>query len=56
MSKTDTAGLRTEVLRRLRSGEKVGAVAAECGISDSTVYRWRRENPPTAIKSTPARR
>ena len=52
----DTATLRDQVLRRLRSGEKVAAVAAECGVSRSTVYRWKRESPRTATKPPPARR
>jgi hypothetical protein len=56
MSETDTAKRRAQVLRRLQSGEKVGAVAAACGVSNSTVYRWRRENSSTATKSAPARR
>ena len=56
MSETDTAKRRAQVLRRLQSGEKVGAVAAACGVSTSTVYRWRRENSSTATKSAPARR
>jgi hypothetical protein len=56
MSETDTANRRAQVLRRLQSGEKVGAVAAACGVSNSTVYRWRRENSSTATKSAPARR
>ena len=32
------------------------AVAAACGVSNSTVYRWQRENSSTATKSAPARR
>jgi predicted DNA-binding transcriptional regulator AlpA len=56
MSETDKAERRAQVLRRPQSGEKVGAVAAACGVSNSTVYRWRRENSSTATKSAPARR
>ena len=52
----ETATLRKQVLRRLRSGEKVAAVAAECGVSRSTVYRWKRENQAAATKPPAARR
>ncbi|MGO9383432.1 MAG: helix-turn-helix domain-containing protein [Mycobacterium sp.] len=43
MHDADTATSRNQVLRRLRSGEKAAAIAAESGISGSTVYRWKRE-------------
>ena len=50
------ATLRNEVLRRLRSGEKAAAIAAESGISRSTVYRWQRETTRAATKPHAARR
>jgi hypothetical protein len=56
MQKADSAALRKQVLRRLRSGEKVATIAADSGVSDSTVYRWRRESRPAATKSTAAGR
>lgn len=43
MSSAQTAILRKKVLPRLRSGEKITAVAADSGVSRSTLYRWRRE-------------
>jgi hypothetical protein len=52
----DTATLRNRVLRKLRSGEKVAAVAAGSGISPSTVYRWKRESARAPAKSSTARR
>lgn len=55
MHNADRAALRREVLRRLRSGETVAAVAADCCISRSTVYRWKRESTRAATKP-PARR
>src|SRR5262245_6413682 len=56
MQKADSATLRKQALRRLRSGEKVATVAADFGVSDSTVYRWRRESKRAATKSTSAGR
>ena len=47
--------LRKQVLRRLRSGEKVAAIAAESGVSRSTVYRWKRESTRAATKPPAAR-
>ena len=35
----DAATLHNQVLRKLRAGEEVAAVAAGSGISPSTVYR-----------------
>jgi hypothetical protein len=56
MHKADAVTLREQVLRRLRSGEKVATVAADSGVSDSTVYRWRRESRRAATKPPAARR
>ncbi|WP_081665508.1 DUF4185 domain-containing protein [Mycobacterium sp. UM_CSW] len=47
MRKADAA-LRNQILHRVHSGEKVATVAADSGISRSTVYRWRRESPCAA--------
>jgi D-arabinan endo alpha-(1,5)-arabinofuranosidase len=44
VANADAATLRARVLRRLRSGETAAAIAADCGISRSTVYRWKRES------------
>jgi hypothetical protein len=55
MQKADAAS-REQILRRVHAGEKVAKVAADSGISRSTVYRWRRESACAATKSTPARR
>jgi Domain of unknown function (DUF4185)/Helix-turn-helix domain of resolvase len=56
MHNADRATSRNQVLRRLRSGEKVAAVAADTGISRSTVYRWKRESTGAATKPPAARR
>jgi hypothetical protein len=56
MHTADTATLRNQVLRRLRSGEKVAAVAGDIGISRSTVYRWKRESARAPTKPPAARR
>lgn len=42
MSSADTAVSRTKILSRLRTGETIAAVAADSGVSRSTLYRWRR--------------
>ncbi|MBV9353249.1 MAG: DUF4185 domain-containing protein [Mycobacterium sp.] len=54
MSSVDKATLRARLLRRLRSGEKVAAVAADSGVSRSTLYRWRRETLSVASAAMPA--
>jgi hypothetical protein len=56
MHNADTVALRHQVLRRLRSGEKVAAVAADSGISRSTVYRWKRESTRATTKPPAAER
>ena len=56
MHNADGATVRERVLRRLRAGEKVSAVAADSGISRSTVYRWKRESARAATKPPAARR
>src|SRR6201989_1424649 len=56
MPNPDTATVRSQILRRLRSGEKVAALAAETGVSRSTLYRWKREGARAATKSPVQRR
>lgn len=56
MSNSHAATLRTSVLRKLRSGEKVASIAAEYGIGRSTVYRWKRESASAAKESSAKRR
>jgi transposase-like protein len=56
MHNADRATVRERVLRRLRAGEGVAAVAADSGISRSTVYRWKRESARAATKPPAARR
>src|ERR1700742_4309228 len=56
MHGADTATLRKQVLHRLRSGDRATAIAADSGISTSTVYRWKRENTRAASKPGAGRR
>jgi hypothetical protein len=57
MPNPDAATVRRQILRRLRSGEKVAGIAAETGVSRSTLYRWKREGARAATKApVPARR
>ena len=37
------ASVRREIAQRLRSGESVVDVAAETGIPQSTLFRWKRQ-------------
>ncbi|WP_082964459.1 DUF4185 domain-containing protein [Mycobacterium sp. E796] len=55
MRKADAA-LRNQALRRVHSGQKVATVAADSGVSRSTVYRWKRESDCAATLSAPTRR
>ena len=48
MSDTQAAELRRAVVVRLSSGEQITAVAADTGISRSTLYRWKRAAADTA--------
>jgi transposase-like protein len=34
--------VRRQIVSRLRSGEAVAAVAAETGIAEATLFRWKR--------------
>jgi transposase len=36
--------LRRQVVELVRSGRSVGVVAAEIGVSEATVYRWRQQD------------
>ena len=56
MPNADAATVRRQILRRLRSGEKVAAIAAETGVSRSTLYRWKREGARAATKAPVQRR
>ena len=51
MSSTDKTVSRTQIMSRLRSGEKIAAIAADSGLSHSTLYRWRRETASVATKA-----
>lgn len=55
MSSVDTAKMRKKLTPRLRSGEKVAAIAADSGVSRSTLYRWKRETLSAATKKHPTR-
>ncbi len=37
------ASVRRQIVLRLRSGEPVAAIAAETGMCDATLYRWKRQ-------------
>lgn len=37
------ATVRRQIAQRLRSGEPVVTVAAETGIAESTLFRWKRQ-------------
>jgi len=37
------ATVRRQIVSRLRSGEAVAAVAAETGICQATLFRWKRQ-------------
>jgi transposase-like protein len=37
------ATVRRQIVSRLRSGEPVAAVAAETGIAQATLFRWKRQ-------------
>lgn len=34
--------VKTEILEKIKTGEKVTALAAQYGISDKTIYTWLR--------------
>ena len=42
--------LRDRVMPRLRSGENIAKVAADTGVSRSTLYRWKRQSMGVTTK------
>ncbi len=44
MSRSDAPEFRRRVVELVRSGRSVGVVAAETGVSEATVYRWRTQD------------
>lgn len=43
MPKTYPVALRRELIARMLAGEDVRALAAEFGVRDHTLYRWKRQ-------------
>ena len=43
MPRTYPATVRRQIVQRLRSGEAVAAIAAETGIAQATLFRWKRQ-------------
>ena len=37
------ATVRRQIVQRPRSGEPVGVIAAETGIAQATLFRWKRQ-------------
>ena len=56
MSSTDKPMSRTQIMSRLRSGHNIGEVAADSGLSRSTLYRWKRETSSGPTKARTSRR
>ena len=44
MPRSYAPGFRRRVVELVRSGRSVGRVAAEVGVSEATVYRWRERD------------
>ena len=44
MARSYAPEFRRRVLERVRSGRSVAVVAAEIGVSEPTVYRWRAQD------------
>ena len=44
MSRSYALEFRRRVVEFVRSGRSVGGVAAEIGVSEATVYRWRGQD------------
>jgi transposase len=44
MPKTYDSEFRRRVVELVRSGRSVGAVCAELGLAEATVYRWKAQN------------
>ena len=45
MPRMYSSSVRRQIVARLRSGEPVAAVAAETGICQATLFRWKRQPP-----------
>ena len=43
MPRMYSSSVRRQIVARLRSGEPVAAVAAETGICQATLFRWKRQ-------------
>jgi putative transposase len=43
MPRMYSSSVRWQIVARLRSGESVAAVAAEAGICQATLFRWKRQ-------------
>jgi len=43
MPRTYPGTVRRQIVQRLRSGEAVAAIAAETGIAQATLFRWKRQ-------------
>ncbi len=43
MPKTYPVALRRELIARMLAGEDVRSLAAESGVRDHTLYRWKRQ-------------
>ena len=50
MLDADTSLLREWVMPRLRSGQSIAAIAAATGVSQSTLYRWKRQSMGVTTK------
>jgi len=56
MPRTYPTTVRRQIVQRLRSGESVAAIAAETGIAQATLFRWKRQASIDAsvIEGTPS--
>jgi putative transposase len=43
MPRQYSSSVRRQIVARLRSGEPVAAIAAETGICQATLFRWKRQ-------------
>ncbi len=43
MPRQYSSSVRRQIVSRLRSGEPVAAVAAETGVCQATLFRWKRQ-------------
>jgi len=44
--------IKTEVLAKVKSGERVMILASQYGISDKTIYTWLRQDTQEPVVST----